>query len=51
MTMIAADLVQAGFFFRLAARNPDHDNSQIRGMIEPKMTTAQLQDAKRLAEA
>jgi len=50
-TTIGADLVQADFFFRLAARSPYHDNSQIRGSIEPKMTTAQLQDAKRLLES
>ena len=29
---------------------PYHDNSQIRAMIEPHMTTAQLGEAKRLAE-
>src|SRR5271170_7535195 len=50
-TTIGADLVQADFFCRLAARSPYHDNSQIRGSIEPKMTTAQLQDAKRLLES
>ncbi len=50
-TVIAADLVQADFWFRLAARSPYHDNSQIRASIEPKMTTAQMEEAKRLVEA
>jgi len=50
-TVIAADLVQADFWFRLAARSPYHDNSQIRASIEPKMTTAQLDEAKKLVEA
>lgn len=49
-TAIPVDLVQADFWFRLAARSPYHDNSQIRAMIEPKMTTAQMDEAKRLAE-
>jgi TPR repeat protein len=48
---IAADLVQAELWFRLAARSPFHDNSQIRSMIEPKMTTDQLNEAKRLFDA
>jgi uncharacterized protein len=46
-TTIAIDLAQADLWFRLAARNPYHSNSQIRAMIEPKMTTAQLDDVKR----
>ena len=50
-TVIAIDLVQADVWFRLAARNPYHDNSQIRSAIEPKMTTEQLGQAKRLVEA
>ncbi len=50
-TVIAADLVQADFWFRLAARSPYHDNSQIRASIEPKMTTAQMDEAKKLVEA
>lgn len=49
-TAIGIDLVQADRWFRLAARNPYHDNSQIRSMIEPKMTTDQLNEAKRLVE-
>ena len=49
-TVIPVDLVQADFWFRLAARSPYHDNSQIRAMIEPKMTTAQMEEAKKLAE-
>jgi TPR repeat protein len=48
---IAADLVQADYWFRLAARNPFHDNSQIRGAIEPKMTSDELDAAKRLVDA
>jgi TPR repeat protein len=44
----AADLVQADFWFRLGAREPDYDNSQVRGAIEPKMTTAQLDQAKKM---
>jgi TPR repeat protein len=49
--VIAIDRVQADLWFRLAARSPYHDNSQIRAMIEPQMTTEQLNDAKRLVEA
>jgi TPR repeat protein len=48
---IAPDLVQADLWFRLAARSPYHDNSQIRAAIEPHMTTDQLNQAKRLFEA
>ena len=48
---IPADLVQADYWLRLAARNPFHDNSQIRGMIEPNMTTDQMDAAKRLVDA
>lgn len=43
--------MQADLWFRLAARSPYHDNSQIRAMIEPQMTTEQLGEAKRLIEA
>jgi hypothetical protein len=50
-TEIAIDLVQADLWFRLAARSPYHDNSQIRSMIEPNMTTDQLNETKRLFEA
>jgi len=50
-TVIAIDLIQADLWLRLAARSPYHDNSQIRAMIEPKMTTEQLGEAKRLFEA
>jgi hypothetical protein len=49
-TVIPIDLIQADLWFRLAARNPYHDNSQIRAMIEPHMTTAQLDQAKHLFE-
>jgi TPR repeat protein len=48
---IPIDLVQADLWFRLAARSPYHDNSQIRAMIEPHMTTEQIDQAKRLFEA
>lgn len=48
---IPIDLVQADLWFRLAARSPYHDNSQIRAMIEPQMTTAQLEEATRLFAA
>ena len=48
---IRPDLVQADLWFRLAARSPYHDNSQIRAMIEPNMTTEQMNDAKSLVEA
>jgi TPR repeat protein len=50
-TVIDADLVQADLWFRVAARSPYHDNSQIRSAIEPKMTTEQLNQAKRLFDA
>ena len=50
-TAIAIDLIQADFWFKLAARSPYHDNSQIRSMIEPKMTTEQLDESKRLFAA
>ena len=45
--VIEADLLEADFWFRLGARDPDHDNSQVRGHIEPKMTTAQLEAVKK----
>jgi TPR repeat protein len=48
---VPIDLVQADVWFRLAARSPFHDNSQIRAMIEPQMTTDQINEAKRLVEA
>ncbi len=47
--VVAPDLVQADKWFRLAARNPWHNNPQIRAIIEPRMTTAQLDEARRLA--
>jgi TPR repeat protein len=48
---VPIDLVQADMWFRLAARSPFHDNSQIRAMIEPQMTTDQISVAKRLVDA
>ena len=50
-TTIQQDLVQADLWFRVAARNPYHDNPQIRSRIEPQMTTEQLDQAKHLFEA
>lgn len=50
-TVVQPDLVQADFWFRLAAHNPFHDNSQVRAMIEPQMTTEQLNQAKQQLEA
>jgi hypothetical protein len=50
-TVIDADIVQADMWFRIVARSPYHDNSQIRAAIEPRMTTEQLNQAKRLFEA
>lgn len=49
--VIEPDLVQADLWFRVASRNPYHDNPQIRARIEPQMTTNQLNQAKRLFEA
>jgi len=48
--VLGVDLIQADYWFRLAARSPFHDNSQIRGAIEPKMTTAQMDQAKKMAD-
>jgi hypothetical protein len=45
--VIEPDLVQADFWFRLGARDPEYDNSQVRGAIEPKLTTAQLDQVKK----
>jgi len=50
-TVISIDLIQADLWFRLAARSPYHDNSQIRAMVEPQMTTSQMDEAKRLVAA
>jgi hypothetical protein len=44
--IIEPDLIQADFWFRLGARDPEYDNSQVRGGIEPKMTTVQLDEVK-----
>jgi TPR repeat protein len=49
--VIEPDFIQADFWFRLGARDPDYDNSQVRGAIEPKMTTAQLDQVRRMIEA
>jgi TPR repeat protein len=50
-SVIDADIVQADYWFRVAARSPFHDNSQVRARIEPHMTTDQLNQAKHLFEA
>jgi TPR repeat protein len=46
--VIEPDLIQADFWFRLGARNRDYDNSQVRAAIEPKLTTAQLDQVKKM---
>jgi hypothetical protein len=50
-SVVAPDLVQADKWFRLAARDPWHDNPQVRGVIEPKMTSAQLDETRKLVAA
>ena len=47
--IIEPDLVLADFWFRLGERTPSYDNSQVRTTIEPKLTTAQLDQAKKMA--
>ncbi|HTG26493.1 MAG TPA: hypothetical protein VK681_41240 [Reyranella sp.] len=46
--VIEPDLIQADFWFRLGARNREYDNSQVRAAIEPKLTTAQLDQVKKM---
>jgi TPR repeat protein len=46
--VIEPDLIQADFWFRLGARDREYDNSQVRGAIEPKLTTAQLDQVKKM---
>ncbi|HKX11348.1 MAG TPA: tetratricopeptide repeat protein [Stellaceae bacterium] len=48
-TVIASDPIQADMWFRIAARSPFHDNPSIRHSIETNMTSAQLEQAKKLA--
>jgi len=48
-TVIAPDTIQADMWFRIAARSPFHDNPSIRHSIEMNMTSAELQQAKKLA--
>jgi TPR repeat protein len=45
--VIEPDLVEADFWFRLGTRTREYDNSQVRGAIEPKLTTAQLDQVKK----
>ena len=47
---LGVDLAQADVWFRLAARSPFHDNSQVRAAIEPNMTTDEIGAAKRLID-
>jgi TPR repeat protein len=46
--VIEPDLVQADMWFRLGARDAAYNNSQVRAAIEPKLTTAELEQAKKL---
>ncbi|MGD0640889.1 MAG: tetratricopeptide repeat protein [Roseiarcus sp.] len=48
---IPVDLVQADAWFRLGARNPFHNNPSVRASIEPKMTTDEMNEAKRQVDA
>ena len=48
-TVIAPDPIQADMWFRIAARSPFHDNPSIRHSIEMNMTSAELEEAKKLA--
>ena len=50
-TVIAPDPVAADLWLRLAARSPFHDNASLRLQIEATMTSAQLAEAKKRAEA
>ena len=49
--VLDVDLIEADTWFRLGARDRNNDNSQVRGYIEPKMTTAQLDEAKKRVAA
>jgi hypothetical protein len=49
--VLEPDLVEADVWFRLGARDPEYDNSQVRAAIEPKLTTAQLDEAKKQVAA
>jgi TPR repeat protein len=49
--VLEPDLVQADVWFRLGARDPSYNNSQVRAAIEPKLTTAQLDEARRRVAA
>jgi len=48
-TVIAPDPIQADMWFRVAARSPFHDNPSMRLSIESKMTSVELEEAKKLA--
>jgi hypothetical protein len=50
-TVIAPDPIAADMWLRLAARSPFHDNASLRLRIESNMTTAQLAEAKKRADA
>jgi hypothetical protein len=45
------DIMEADYWFRLGARDREYDNSQVRGDLEPKMTTAQLEQVQRRVAA
>jgi hypothetical protein len=49
--VIEPDLVQADVWFRLGARDATYNNSQVRAAIEPKLTTAELEQAKKQVAA
>ena len=48
-TVIAADPVAADMWLRLAARSPYHDNASLRLRVEARMSSAQLDEAKKRA--
>src|SRR5262249_8164750 len=49
--VIEPDLVEADVWFRLAARTADYNNAPLRAQIEPALTTAQLDEAKKRVAA
>jgi TPR repeat protein len=49
--VVEPDLVQADVWFRLGARDQSYNNSQVRAHIEPKLTTAQFEEAKKQVAA
>jgi TPR repeat protein len=49
--VLEPDLVEADVWFRLGARDPEYNNSRVRAGIEPKMTTAQLDEVRKRVAA